>query len=203
MYRTLQNTTEHCRTFFQNISQNTEQGFAKMISLSCPSSYATNRHCLALSQRLTTRPPLGIFCRFLPRERNLKYSRAFPYVGAQRLGMLRPSQREPTQRVSFARICNPSSNAQLWRTSTVASGFYPVLSYSTEHHTCRCCRTHDWRRGPVRNQRTGHSWLHTDADAARGGHRHADAGATWGGHRHADVGAAWGDWRHADRRSLG
>ena len=190
----VQNTTEHYRTLQNILSKHFSEyrtGFCKndliVMSKQLRHKPPPPRPLTTSHNASTTRHFLQVFAT----QRNLEYNG----VGAQRLGMLRPSQREPTQELSFARICNPSSNAQLWRTSTVASGFYPVLSYSTEHHTCRCCRTHDWRRGPVRNQRTGHSWLHTDADAARGGHRQADAGATWGGHRHADVGATWGDQR--------
>ena len=131
-------------------------------------------------------------------RRNLKYSRAFPYVGAQRLGMLRPSQREPTQESALREyaILHRTPNSGAPRPSLAVSILFLATALSTI--PADAAELMIGGGGLSGIKRTGHSWLHTDADAARGGHRHADAGATWGGHRHADVGATWGGHRHAD-----
>ena len=91
MYRTLQNTAEHFRTFFQNIFQNTEQVFVKMVSLSYPRAYAIPS-TPSSSRKMVDVPATG---HLSARRGNLKYHRAFPYVDDQRVGMLGPNQIEP------------------------------------------------------------------------------------------------------------
>ena len=66
-------------------------------------------------------------------RRNLKYSRAFPYVGAQRLGMLRPSQREPTQESALREyaILHRTPNSGAPRPSLAVSILFLATALST------------------------------------------------------------------------
>ena len=127
--------TEHCRTL-QNIAEHSFKTFFRIQNrfLQKWSRYRTqgptryHRRLRPLA-RWSTCPPLGIF----PHAR--EEPKVSQSVSLRRRSTRRDAWSKPNRanlRVSFARTCNPSSNAQLWRSSTGAIGFDPFLSYSTE-----------------------------------------------------------------------